>query len=431
MIDSSEGSHEARRLTRRQFGCGVAALSTTAVLGMAGAGGWMWAKHKLRANLRLRYENSIRPDLIGANSLGAHAAAKGLMYGSAVFPERLDVEGIAKGHTADSYTQLVAAQAGILVAGNAMKWDALRPSADRFDFTVADRMMRFAQLTGKRVRGHNLCWHRQLPGWFRSTANKDNARQLLTSHIREVVEHFRGRIHSWDVVNEAIEEAVMVGERRPDGLRVTPWLELIGPDYIELAFRTAAEADPQAKLTYNDYEIETDRPAEVEKRAKVVALLRGLKERGVPIHAVGVQSHLHAALPKPGAGLQSFIREAAAMGLEVYVTELDVNCGGVEGGVEERDAVVARIYKDYLDLVLAEPNVPLVLTWGLMDEESWLRYGWQIDDWDKRSMLTRFRESRRQRPLPFDDEFAPTPAFWSLRGALDGAHPAAAASMRG
>ncbi len=198
------------------------------------------------------------------------------------------------------------------------------------------------------------------------------------------------------------------------------WLELIGADYIELAFRAAAEADPQAKLTYNDYAIETERPPEIQKRAQVLALLRRLQDRGVPIHAVGVQSHLFAAGPQPGAGLQSFIREAGKMGLEVYITEMDVNCRGMMGGVAERDAAVSQVYRNYLDLVLAEPNVPIALTWGITSAHAWMN---QLDQ-----RFERWPDFARQHPLPFDDDFNPMPAFLSLRGALDTAHPAAAAS---
>jgi len=117
-------------------------------------------------------------------------------------------------------------------------------------------------------------------------------------------------MHSWDVVNEAVEPA----DARPDGLRKSPWLDLIGPEYIELAFQTAAKADPQAKLTYNDYGIELDTQEHIVKRGQVLLLLRRLKARGVPLHAVGVQSHLQADGPQPGAGLLAFIREAASWG---------------------------------------------------------------------------------------------------------------------
>jgi endo-1,4-beta-xylanase len=228
-----------------------------------------------------------------------------------------------------------------------------------------------------------------------------------------VAGHFRGQLHSWDVVNEAIEP----DDGQPDGLRKTPWLELIGPDYIELAFRSAAEADPQAKLTYNDYGFELDTRKSSEKRAQILSLLRRLKAAGVPIHAVGVQSHLSAATEAPGAGLQSFIREAGKMGLEVYITELDVNCHGLDSGVVERDAAVAQVYRNYLDLVLAEPNVPIALTWGIASAHTWMN---QFPEPD----YAKLPHGARQRPLPFDDDLNPTPAFWAFRAALDAAHSA-------
>jgi endo-1,4-beta-xylanase len=347
--------------------------------------------------------------------LRAHAAARGLLYGAAVIPALLDVDGIAAGRATDGYTQLVAGQAGIVVAENAMKWKELRPAADTFDFSQADRLVRFAGIAGQRVRGHNLCWHEGLPDWFKTTATKDNARRLLTQHIEIVVGRYRGQIHSWDVVNEAVEPA----EGRPDALRKTPWLELIGPDYLELAFQAAAAADPQAKLTYNDYGIELDTPEQEVKRGQVLLLLRRFKARGVPIHAVGVQSHLEADGPQPGAGLQEFIREAAKLDLEVYVTEMDVNTHRLAGGPELQDAAVAAVYRSYLDMVLAEPNVPVVLTWGITSAHSWIN---ETDQpWARR------KDGARQRPLPFDDDLKPTPAFLALRAALDDARPLPAA----
>jgi endo-1,4-beta-xylanase len=183
---------------------------------------------------------STRLGVSGPDSLRAHATARGLLYGAAVNPALLDVDGVASGNTADGYTQLVQQQTNILVAENAMKWAALRPSAQSFDFAPADRLIRFAALTGDRVRGHNLCWHEALPAWFAATANKDNARKLLVEHIQTVAGRYRGQIHSWDVVNEAVNPK----DGRADGLRNSPWLELVGPDYIEVAFQTAALADP-------------------------------------------------------------------------------------------------------------------------------------------------------------------------------------------
>ena len=394
------------RVTRRRFGkwaaTGLGAAAVTC------AAGYATFEAIGQRDKRLRLKNASAQDVTGANSLGAHAAARGLLYGAAVDPELLDVEGIAAGHTDDAYTQLFTEQTRILVAENAMKWFALRPAPDRFDFSNADRMMRVARLTGKVVRGHNLCWHEGLPLWFAKTVNKDNARQFLTDHIRAVAGHFRGQLQSWDVVNEAIWPQ----DGRPDGLRKWPWLELIGPEYIELAFRTAAEADPRAKLTYNDYGIERDAPDEVAKRAQVLALLKRLKASGVPIGAMGVQSHLNAAEEQPGAGLREFLSEVAALGLEVYITEMDVVSAGISGGKAGRDRATAKVYGDYASLMLADPNVKMLLTWGLSSGHSW------VNEPDQR--MQRFPDIWSERPLPFDDDDRPTAAFWALRGALDG-----------
>jgi len=390
-------------LTRRQFAWRALGYGACAALAVEAASlaGRAWARR------RREFAAATQPAITGDNSLEAHAAAHSLLYGCAVVPELLDVDGVAAGHSADGYTELVAGQTGILVAENAMKWGPLRPAPDQYRFTAADRLMRFAELTQKRVRGHNLCWHEALPHWFSSTANKQNARQLLTDHIRTVAGHFRGRLHSWDVVNEAIEPK----DGMPNGLRNSPWYQLIGPDYIELAFRTAAEADPNAILTYNDYDIETDRPDQVEKRAQVLALLRRLKAAGVPIRALGVQSHLHAADPQPGVSLTAFIRECAKMDLQAFVTEMDVNCHGLDLSQDDRDEAVARIYRDYLGRVLAEPNVPIALTWGISSARTWLNTPFAQED--------QLPHGARQRPLPFDDDYSPTPAFFALRSALD------------
>jgi endo-1,4-beta-xylanase len=339
----------------------------------------------------------------GVNSLRAHASAVGLLTGCAVVPERLD---LSPG-TDDLYTRTVIEQAGILVAENAMKWASMRPSPATFEFSAADRLFDFAGRNGQLVRGHNLCWHEQLPSWFQATATRANARDLLTQHIQTVAGRYAGRVQSWDVVNEAVH----VPDGRADGLRKSPWLDLIGPEYIELAFTTAAKADPRAKLTYNDYDIELDTPEQAAKRAQVLLLVRRLHARGIPIHAIGIQSHLQANGPRPGAGIVNLIRSAAEMGLEVYVTEMDVNTHALPGGPELQDAAVADVYRSYLDLVLREPNVKAVLTWGITDRFTWLN---QIKQpWTQRG------DGARQRPLPFDDDYAPAPAYFAMRNAYD------------
>lgn len=339
-------------------------------------------------------------DVSGPKSLRAHAEARGLLVGCAVVPERLNGE--------PQYAGVVADQANILVAENAMKWQALRPAPDKFDFRGADAILAFAAAHGQVVRGHNLCWHEALPVWFESTVTKENARQILTDHIKTVAGRYAGKLHSWDVVNEAIDPKSGL----PNSMRKSPWLELVGPDYIDVAFRTAREADSKALLTYNDYGIETDAPDEVAKRAAVLALVRGMKKRGVPIDAVGVQSHLRTENPAPGEGLRDFVRELRQTGLQVFITELDLNERKLEGAEAERDAAIARIYKDYVTMMVAEPNVHTVLTWGITDRYTWL-------NGPKFARL----DSKPQRCLPFDEDYHPAPAFFALRDALDSRPP--------
>src|SRR5579883_2932692 len=343
--------------------------------------------------LPLRAEENIS----GANSLRAYADARGLLIGCAVAPEKLRDEA--------QYAHTVAEQENLLVAENAMKWHAVHPAPDKYDFAPADSILAFADAHRQRVRGHNLCWHEGLPDWFQSIVTKNNARQILTEHIRAVAGHFAGKLHSWDVVNEALN----LKDGRPDGLRKSPWLELAGPDYIDLAFHTAREADPRAQLAYNDYGIELDYPEDALKREKLLDMVRGMKKRNVPIDAVGIQSHLTAGVKAPVDGLREFVRKLHDMGLQVFITELDISDHKVQGTMAERDAAVAHLYGDYLRTMLAEPNVTAVLTGGITGKYTWLNHQ------NPRS------DGQPQRCLPFDAEYKPTPAFFAVRNALTGA----------
>lgn len=372
------------RQTRRQF-LRAAGLTAGAVLVPRRSA---WAKST----------GQFQDSVSGSASLRAHAEARGMLVGCAVDPQLL-----ASNH---AYNTLVADQCSILVAENAMKWGPLSPAPGKYDFREADALMDFAEKNGQKVRGHNLIWHDALPAWFPGPITKANARQAMVEHIQTEMRHFAGRIHSWDVVNEGIEPK----DGRPDGLRKTPWLALAGDDYIELAYRTAREADPKALLTYNDYGIEY--PDQEKKRAAVLALVQRMKADGVPLDAVGVQSHLDGDVPPPGRKLQNFVRELAKLDLQVFVTELDVNDGKIPGTIRDRDAAVAKVYRDYLTMMLAEPNVKAVLTWGITDGHSWL------NDWEhiKRA------DGKPLRPLPFGPNMQPTAVFYAERDAIDSSH---------
>lgn len=284
-----------------------------------------------------------------------------------------------------------------------MKWQTIHPEPRRFDFLRGDALVDFASHNGQRIRGHNLCWHKQLPRWFAAVATHRNAEMLLRDHIATVAGHYAGRIHSWDVVNEAVD----VKDGRPDGLRVSPWLQLIGTQYLEIAFRAAALADPHALLTYNDYGLEQDSPDAEAKRTAVLRLLTSLKNKDVPLQALGLQSHLHAG-PQPYSwdGLRRFLDKIQQLGLQVFVTELDVDDGRLPADIGARDGAVGELYRSYLKNVLQHPCVNAILTWGLTDRDTWL------NSFHPRA------DGQPQRPLPFDARLEPKPAFAAMREAI-------------
>ena len=334
-------------------------------------------------------------DLVtGPGSLKAHAAQRGFLYGCAVSAKPLANDEV--------YAQLIREQANIVVAENAMKWGPLRPTIDTYKFDDADALVAFAEKNRMKVRGHNLCWHRQLPVWFKDAATTANARGLLTAHIEQVASRYAGRMHSWDVVNEAI----LTTDGRADGLRDSPWLQLVGADYIEVAFRTARTADPQALLTYNEYGIEGEDPASGSKRAAMLVMLRRLKARHVPIDAVGIQAHITAGHTY-GPGLAALIAAIRAMDLQVFLTEMDANDREWPGSDEIRDQAVADCYGSFLDTALANPSVRAVLTWGITD-----RYTWLNGEGSRKDGLP-------ERCLPFDRDGKPTKLFFAMRNSFD------------
>ncbi len=375
-------------------------------VGLAGAGFLPGAlpADTLRSVPALRKQAlAAHSEVDGAGALRAHAEARGLFFGSAV-----DV-GLLRSDPA--YRSLLAEQCNIVVAENAMKWPAVHPALDRYSFDQADELVSFAEQHRMQVRGHNLCWHEALPPWFEASVTGQNAAQTLTDHIRIVAGRYRGRIRAWDVVNEAIS----LEDGRTDGLRVSPWFRMLGPGYIDLAFRTAREVDPHALLTYNDYGIEYDHPESFTKRAAVMGLLKRLKADEVPIDAVGVQSHIHATNSGLGPGIAAFVAEAGTLGLKVFITELDVNDDDIASDeVATRDAAVAGVYGQYVTAIIANPVVTDVLTWGISDNHSWL---------NNSKTHNEKHPGRQERALPFDENYRPTPAFYTLRGAIDSRKP--------
>jgi endo-1,4-beta-xylanase len=307
---------------------------------------------------------------------------------------------------------LVARQFNTISPENVLKWALVHPEPGRYEFGPADRYVEFGKKRGMFVVGHTLVWHSQLPRWVHQDASgnpvsRDTLLSRMREHIRTVVGRYRGRIDGWDVVNEALEE---------DGtLRKSPWLTIIGEDYLVKAFQYAHEADPAAELYYNDYSLEN--PA---KRAGAVALAKRLLDAGIPLKAIGVQAHQKLDWPTVEAE-DSTIAAFSALGLHVNLTELDVDVlpAAIRGqsadvSVRAQATPASNPYvgalPDSLQRALAaryeglfrvymkhRAVIDRVTFWGVADGDSWLN-GWPV-------------RGRTNYPLLFDRAHRPKPAF--------------------
>ncbi len=315
---------------------------------------------------------------------------------------------------------------------NSMKPDFTQPEEGRFTFEQGDRMVEIAQECGATPIGHTLVWHSQTPRWFfRGPDGQPPSRELalarMREHIATVVGHYKGTVKQWDVVNEAISDAP--GEF----LRPTPWFKAIGEDYIAEAFRAAHEADPEAILIYNDYNIELGY-----KRPKALRLLKSLLDQKVPIHAVGIECHWRLQGVNL-AEVEDSIKQFAALGLKVMITELDMGVlptryRGADVSVRERmtpeqraemDPYVAglpddvaqkqaELYRQVFEMFVRHRDViGRVTFWGTHDGDSWLN-GFPIP-------------GRTDYPLLFDRQGRPKPAF---RAVLQAAQPGGSVAVQ-
>jgi endo-1,4-beta-xylanase len=329
-------------------------------------------------------------------SLSKRAAAKGLLFGAAVMADHLDED--------PAHAEAFARECGLLVSQNELKWAIIRPAPGKFDFRRPDRLALFAEAHQMPMRGHTLVWYISNPAWLADALTPATAEKLLREHIWAVAGRYRGKMQSWDVVNEAIE----IDDGRPDGLRKTPWLAAMGPAYIETAFRIAHEADPHARLCYNDYGLEYADEASEAKRSAVLALLERLRAAKAPVHVVGLQAHLRGGRnfdPKP---LTQFITDVASLGLEVYLTEFDVNDIDLPRRIASRDAAVAMTARQFLEPVLDQRAVKIVASWGLSD-----KYTYRNEPEFKHFCWS-------SRPLPLDEEMRRKPLWQAMARAFDG-----------
>ncbi len=313
---------------------------------------------------------------------------------------------------------LITSQFNAIAPENVLKWEKVhpQPGTNGYDFAPADAYVAFGEQHHMLIVGHTLVWHNQTPGWVFQGANgrwlsgtnaadRELLFQRMHDHIQTVVGRYKGRIKIWDVVNEALNDSRRLNDTNV--LRQTsPWVRVLGMDFIVKAFEYAHEADPAAVLRYNDYSIEN--PA---KRQRLITLIDYLKSQHVPVMAIGSQTHANLIWPEPDLE-DNFLTEVSHLGLPIHITELDVN--GSQAGQRSQDADIlqnaqatggglpavsvqeklAQQYENLFRIFLKHRDaVKLVTFWGLTDTDSWRGNG---------------------HPLLFDGDWQPKLAFHAV-----------------
>ena len=301
---------------------------------------------------------------------------------------------------------LILQQFNSLTPENAMKMEPIHPEENRYFWRDADSIVAFAQKNNIRVRGHNLCWHNQAPQWMfiynGKTVSKEILLQRLKDHITTVVNHYKGKVYEWDVVNEAISD------NPKEYLRNSQWLQICGEEYIAKAFQYTHAADPDAILFYNDYN-----EISAVKREKIYRLVKSLKDASLPIGGVGLQGHWAVNEPSREQ-LDSTIKKFADLGLKIKITELDISVYSKEHNARVRgpeDANTAftpekekqqlEVYKMCFEIFRKYKNVLTGVTfWNISDKNSWL------DNFPVKN--------RKDYPLLFDKDLKPKKAYWEV-----------------
>jgi endo-1,4-beta-xylanase len=294
-----------------------------------------------------------------------------------------------------SYRDAIVANCQMIVPESELKWLELRPARDEFSFDRSDAIVDFGRQNNIQVRGHTLAWYGAMPAWTEEIATRAEAERELTGHIETVVSRYRGAIPSWDVVNEPLAE----WPESETSFRPSIWARRLGQDYLSIALRATALADPDARLVLNEYDVEFKGPRFAARRKALVRLLRSLRDRDVPLHAVGLQAHLFADREIDRDGLQAMLAEIKELGLDILITELDVIDYELPGRLSERDALVASKAGQFLQAVCDVVRPAAILTWGLSD-----RYTW-VPTYFKR------RDGMPNRPLPLDADLKRKPLF--------------------
>lgn len=318
---------------------------------------------------------------INATTLRQLASARGFQIGAAVRDTAFSRDA--------AYRQVLATQYNSIVPEDATDFWPIHPGPNQYSFAAADALVSFAQANGMTIHGHSLVWYSWIPTWVTAGGYSDaQIRDILRDHIMTVVGRYRGKIASWDVANEVIDNQQCCSLQR------SFWLDRLGPEYIDSAFVWAHRADPAAKLYLDDYATELINP----KSNALLALAVALKSRGVPIDGVGFQSHILHVFPAPtSAQIQANFARFANAGFGIRITEMDVDVS--DAGSTTTLASQGATYAAVLDACLRVPRCTELTTWGFTDRFNWVPQ--QFPGFG--------------RAMPFDANYRPKPAFDSLR----------------
>lgn len=316
------------------------------------------------------------------------------------------------GNYSETELGLVKENFDVVTPENCMKPGPIHPKEETWNFERADALVKWCVDNRIAIHGHTLVWHSQTNNWF-FDGDKATVTQRLQEHIRTLVGRYKGKIRGWDVVNEAINDGGNPQTAQTENLRNSLWLRALGSEFISLAFNFAHEADPDAELYYNDYNIEAGA-----KHASSMVLLERLINDGVPIHGVGIQGHWSTA-HVPYDAIDKAIADYASLGLKVSITELDLTIRGASGGqfgaapagrrsdasppspldLQAQADAYARLFKIFIK---HKDVLERVTFWGLNDRRTW-RFG--------------------QHPLIFDADNQRKPAYAAIVDALQSRPP--------
>jgi endo-1,4-beta-xylanase len=291
----------------------------------------------------------------------------------------------------EAYRNVATTEFNSITAENHMKMMLVHPETNRFDFSRGDEIVKFAQATQKRVHGHTLVWHNQVPKWMNEFSGDTQAwENMLRNHIQEVVKHFKGQVAGWDVVNESFLD---------DGsLRPTVWSKNI-PDYIAKSFQWAHEADPNAILFYNDY----GQDGKPKKMQAILNLVKDLQARQIPIHGLGLQMHIN--INSKNEELASVIHQSQATGLAIHFSELDIAVNPkndstfvlTESAQEAQKNKYEFIFQSYHSIPKKQQYG--ITFWNVGDKDSWLRG---------------YFKRPKEYPLLFDESYRRKPMYSNL-----------------